>query len=77
MNEDVSHASENEPYVERIQHQLKRWIPKYSQIHPSPEFVFDPDDLIRDPLEITASALDRGFDEPVGGRTAGKAEFDG
>ena len=44
------------PHIERTQHHLKRLVPKHGHGHPSLEFTFDPNELVRGQSEIIPAA---------------------
>ena len=83
MNENESARSRNvvrsaeaKPYIERIQHQPKPWIPEHGHIHRSLKFTFDPGDFVRDPQKIISSVINRSFDCLAGGNREGEVKPD-
>ena len=75
MLKDLQGASENKstvlgsvfcstgtkPYLERIEHHLKRRIPEHGHSHHSLEFTFDPSEFVCDPSKIISRVFGRGF----------------
>ena len=73
---EASRLTAMKSYIERMQHHLKRCIPKNGRTQRSPKFTFDPGDFIYNLPRIIPSVSGHDFDGSVGIRLAGGFEFD-